>query len=260
MVSNKIISCPFCGRDYPFTKEFKYENGISYNIGNANRFFFDINRIMSDNLFYSPKAYEITITRCPYCHEDRLTVNSGQITIKGKQNGLYNFNEKTDSCLNMQIRPKSVHKCFPDYVPKAICEDYEEACSILALSPKAAATLARRALEGMILDYWEIPAKSKGNLKKEIAELEGKIPIDQWKAIDALRNLGNIGAHMENDTSVIIDIDPGEAEKLLILIEHLVDQWYIAKHNQKQLYDDIVGINNEKEQERKNASKAPAQN
>ncbi|HBM99276.1 MAG TPA: hypothetical protein DD413_07590 [Ruminococcus sp.] len=170
------------------------------------------------------------------------------------------FEPKSDQNLNTIIRPKSIHKTFPNYVPQAIYDDYIEACAILELSPKASATLARRALEGMILDFWEIPSKAKGSLKKEIDELQDKIPTSQWNAINALRNLGNIGAHMEKDVNLIVDIDAGEADKLLRLIELLIDQWYIAKHEQEQLYNDIININNNKQEERKNAGSIPAQN
>ncbi len=64
---------------------------------------------------------------------------------------------------------------------------------------------------------------------------------------------------MEKDTSTIVDIDPGEAEKLLMLIELLIEQWYAARHNEEDLYNNIVGINTEKEKERKNAGNTPAQ-
>lgn len=254
MVSNEIITCPFCGETYPFSTEFEYNNNLdnSCNIGNGNKCYFNIDGVFEINYKNSNRqsVYEATIARCPYCNEEYLQIKFGSIH-------LYNFKEEVDSQLINVIRPKSIHKVFPDYVPKAIRKDYEEACSILDFSPKAAATLARRALEGMILDYWQISAKSKGSLKREIDELQGKIPSKQWDAIDALRKLGNIGAHMENDTSVIVDIDPGEAEKLLMLIEHLVQQWYVARHEEEELYNKIVDINDEKEKERKNAGIAP---
>lgn len=243
MVSNEIINCPFCGEDYPFTTEFE----SCHNVGNGNRCLFGIDGSVTRNdLPHYKSVYEATITRCPYCKEEYLKIKHGEVVS-------YKFTEETDPKLIPNIRPKSIHKFFPDYVPQAIREDYEEACSILNLSPKAAATLARRALEGMILDCWQIPAKAKGSLKREIDELQGKIPPKQWDAVDALRKLGNIGAHMEINTSVIVDIDPGEAEKLLILIEHLVQQWYVARHEEEELYKNIVGINDAKENERKNA-------
>jgi hypothetical protein len=48
---------------------------------------------------------------------------------------------------------------LPDYIPEQIKDDYYEACSILNLSPKASATLARRCLQGMIRDFWGITKK-----------------------------------------------------------------------------------------------------
>ncbi|WCM86664.1 hypothetical protein [Acidovorax sp. NCPPB 3576] len=45
----------------------------------------------------------------------------------------------------------------------------------------------------------------------------------------AVKSVGNIGAHPEQDVNLIVDVDPGEAETLLQLI-HLLDiEWYVAK-------------------------------
>lgn len=148
---------------------------------------------------------------------------------------------------HMRIIPFSESKHFPEYIPKAILEDYEEACAIIDASPKAAATLARRCLQGMIRDFWEIKEK---NLNAEITALKNKIPASQWKAIDALRKIGNIGAHMEKDVDLIIDIDHGEAQKLIKLIEHLLEQWYVNRHDQEQLYLEIAEIDEDKQSKR----------
>lgn len=255
MVNQDVIICPFCGENYSFHIEYKrYEGGIERNVGNANKYYFNIiNCSTISHLYNAQSVYEISISKCPHCEEENIEIKS----CLSDQNKL---SYVLDKHLVKQIRPKSIHMTFPDYIPKAIYDDYTEACAILELSPKASATLARRALEGMILDFWKIPSKAKGSLKKEIDELQGKIPTSQWKAIDALRNLGNIGAHMEKDVNVIVDIDPGEADKLIRLIELLIQQWYIAQHEQEQLYNDIVDIDNNKQEERKNAGNIPAQN
>ena len=139
-------------------------------------------------------------------------------------------------------------KHYPDYIPEQIRKDYEEANLVLESSPKAAATLLRRCLQGMIHDFWDIHGK---NLNAEITQLKEKIPAAQWKAIDALRTVGNIGAHMEHDVNLIIDIDPDEARKLLLLLELLMDKWYIARHDEEQLLADIAGIAEVKSEQRK---------
>lgn len=56
---------------------------------------------------------------------------------------------------------------------------------------------------------------------------------------------------MKKDINLIVDIDSGEAEKLIKLIEHLLEQWYINRHEQEQLYADIIGIDEIKQIERK---------
>ena len=101
-----------------------------------------------------------------------------------------------------QLVPASQMKILPDYVPAAIVADYKEACLIAELSPKASATLSRRCLQGMIRDFWGV---SKGRLVDEIDAIKDKIDELAWNAIDGLRKMGNIGAHMEKDINVIVD-------------------------------------------------------
>jgi hypothetical protein len=129
-----------------------------------------------------------------------------------------------------QLLPESSAKVLPDYVPKVIREDYYEACRIRDLSPKASATLARRCLQGMIRDFYGI---SKGRLIEEIKALEEKVDQDVWESIEAVRAVGNIGAHMEKDINMIIDVEPEEAQLLISLIEQLVDEWYVARDERR---------------------------
>ncbi|HEY2933582.1 MAG TPA: hypothetical protein VGK99_17735 [Acidobacteriota bacterium] len=71
-----------------------------------------------------------------------------------------------------------------------------------------------------------------------------------WNAIDGIRKVGNIGTHMEKDVNVIVDVDPGEAEKLLRLIEVLVDEWYVRRENKKKRIADVTALAAEKDKER----------
>lgn len=135
----------------------------------------------------------------------------------------------------------------PEYIPDSIKSDYYEANAIVDLSPKASATLARRCLQGMIRDFWGITGKT---LFKEIEALESKIPADQWRVINGLRRLGNIGAHMESDVNTIVDIDPDEARKLLKLIELLFKDWYVQRHEREALYNEIIAADQEKQTQR----------
>jgi hypothetical protein len=122
--------------------------------------------------------------------------------------------------------PSSAAKHFPDYVPEAIRSDYAEACLIRDLSPKASATLSRRCLQGILRDFWDVKA---GRLVDEIDEIKDRVDGVTWKAIDAVRRLGNIGAHMEKDINTIVDVDPDEAGHLIRLVETLLKEWYIGR-------------------------------
>lgn len=147
------------------------------------------------------------------------------------------------------IFPHVECKHFPNYIPSQIRNDYEEGCAVIQESPKAAATLFRRCLQGMIHDFWKIYEK---NLNAEITQLKEKVSITQWEAIDGLRKIGNIGAHMESDVNLIIDIEPQEAQKLQKLIEVLLKQWYIDRHEEECLYAEIVQTAEDKEEQRNN--------
>jgi Domain of unknown function (DUF4145) len=133
--------------------------------------------------------------------------------------------------------PPSRAKTFPAYVPQAILDDYREACLIQDLSPKASATLSRRCLQGILRDFWKV---TPGRLVDEIDQIKDKVDPETWAAIDAVRKIGNIGAHMEKDISVIVDVDPNEAELLIGLVETLIREWYIAREERKNRMNAIV--------------------
>ena len=81
--------------------------------------------------------------------------------------------------------------------------------------------------------------------------VHSKVPAAQWKAIDGLRRIGNIGAHMDKDVSHIVDIDPGEAQKLIALTELLLRQWYVERYDAEELYDSIASLDASKQDARR---------
>ena len=212
---------------------------------------------------------------CPFCEHaqafyashDAVNNNSYCTSVAGPQGleessfTIHSFRCSNSACKRIAVTainrtsgkqidlvPQVVMKHYPNYISQQIRNDYEEANLILEASPKAAATLLRRCLQGMIHDYWGIYEK---NLNAEITALKDKVTQTQWAAIDGLRKMGNIGAHMEQDVNLIIDIDSDEARKLMRLIETLFGKWYIARHEEEQLFMDITSISDQKEAQRK---------
>ncbi len=150
------------------------------------------------------------------------------------------------------LMPSSHAKPQPDCVPEPLRIDYQEACAIRDLSPKASATIIRRCLQGMIRDFCGI---KKGRLIDEIKELRKRMEAgdaprgvhhDTVDAIDHVRGIGNIGAHMEKDINTIIEVDPDEAQRLIELTELLFEEWYEARYNREQRLIKIGAIAAEK--------------
>lgn len=91
----------------------------------------------------------------------------------------------------------------------------------------------------MIRDFWNI---TKSRLVDEIDALEGQIDATTWQAIDAVRKIGNIGAHMEKDINLIIEVDSEEAKLLIGLIEFLLDDWYVARYERDEHKKKIIAL------------------
>ncbi len=215
-------TCPYCGRQQSFSREKLTTNECGYLI--------DWNYAVRE--IYVNSDMTIYHILCSNGSCNKITVVA------------YNKEQKKQ----WDLIPENVYKQYPDYIPQQIRDDYQEACLIMDKSPKAAATLLRRCLQGMIRDFWGI---NENKLYDAISGLNGKVPAAQWKAIDGLRKLGNIGAHMEKDVDLIIDIEPDEAKKIQCLIELLLDKWYVARHDEEELYSSITETVDDKEEQRK---------
>ncbi len=163
------------------------------------------------------------------------------------------YSSQWDRGLNIQkwqLLPRSRAKVLPSYIPNPIQEDYYEACQIRDLSPKASATLARRCLQGMIRDFWNV---KKPTLREEIDVLKEKVDSDTWDSIDAVRSVGNIGAHMEKDINVIVNVDPGEAQLLIGLIEQLIDDWYVFREDRRKRTEELKKLADDKKAKKSNS-------
>ena len=104
----------------------------------------------------------------------------------------------------------------------------------------------------MIRDFCKI---SKGRLIDEIFELRKRVDAgtapagvtpESVQGIDDVRSIGNIGAHMEANIDLIVDVDEGEAEVLISLVETLFEEWYVARHERQQQFAKLAAIAAEK--------------
>lgn len=229
-------TCPHCNRDVTITSERMttswHTNKIDNSVGR---------HTLVGSFIVCPN---------PQCRKYTLTCSLFESHIEF---GLENLDKEID---RWNLIPPSSAKPFPNYIPHAILADYQEACLIRDLSPKASATLSRRCLQGIIRDYWEI---KPGRLYDEIDAIKDKVDPLTWDAIDAVRKVGNIGAHMEKDINLIVDVEPNEAELLINLIETLLRDWYITREERRARLMAISGIAADKERQRKGNSEEEEQ-
>jgi len=209
---------------------------------------FNTNKRLFDDTCWGRISYQVHAILCP--NPECRTPTLG-VAIRENQ-----VSEFPTVIKQWRLLPESRAISLPNYIPAVLREDYEEACKTVDVSPKASATLARRCLQGMIRDYWGI---KKSRLVDEIKALEDKVDPDTWQAIDAVRGLGNIGAHMEKDINLILSVEPEEAAALIELIEDLFQTWYVQRHERQQRRQRVVEIADAKKQVKDEAKSASAE-
>ena len=111
-------------------------------------------------------------------------------------------------------------------VPEKYAQDYREGCLVLVDSPKASAALSRRCLQQLLREEGGV---KPGNLSDEINQAIQALPHHLAEAVDAIRNVGNFSAHPTKNTSTleIVDVEPGEAEWCLEVLEGLFEFYFV---------------------------------
>lgn len=227
-------TCPYCNHDATLRYQDYDSGGNNFRIQNP-----------AEGHKYLSWLYVV----CPNseCRKYTLWVGISQLS--------YDDNDKSwevgELIRSWNLVPASRAKAFPDYVPKGILDDYSEACLIVDMSPKASATLSRRCLQGVIRDFWKV---KPGRLLDEIEEIKERTDPLTWDAIDSVRKVGNIGAHMEKDINVIVDVDPNEAQMLIELIETLIKDWYVGREERKNRLLTIKSIADKKKTQKESTA------
>lgn len=222
-MENFSWECPHCSRSTTITSNDMVRSRVYIDSKDKKS---EINKFFGISVFV-----EIIICPNPKCHKHSVYIAEYNTTKTYNNHQRQYHITNDDEIKKIQLSPDTKCKNFPDYVPIAVQNDYKEAVLISDLSPKASATLSRRCLQGILRDYWGVKPQKLFN---EINEVKDKIDSITWDAIDSTRKIGNIGAHMEKDIDLIIDVEPEEAKLLIHLIEVLIENWYIDSHEKKQ--------------------------
>ena len=107
-----------------------------------------------------------------------------------------------------------------------IAAEFQEAVAVLPVSETASAALARRCLQHVLTTKGGAGGRT---LSDQIDEVLPNLPAAIAENIDAIRTVGNFAAHPIKSTSTgeIVEVEEGEAEWLLDVLEELFDFYYV---------------------------------
>ena len=145
---------------------------------------------------------------------------------------------------NIVVYPKNIARSpISKEIPSEYTHEYLEAANVLQDSPKASAALSRRCLQHILREKAKLKVLHSetgkietinvkaGSLDSEIQQVldNGGLPSSISQGIDAIRVVGNFAAHpiKSKNTGGIVDVEEGEAEWNLDVIESLFDYYFV---------------------------------
>lgn len=141
----------------------------------------------------------------------------------------HEFEDTSSERVNQLLWPDSMERPVPEAVKTEapnVAEDFREAVAVLPKSKKASAALARRCLQSVITSKG---GATGGNLYQQIESVLDDLPTEIALNLDAVRQVGNFAAHeiKSEHTGEIAEVEEGEAEWLLDVLEELFDHYYV---------------------------------
>jgi hypothetical protein len=203
------IFCPYCSKSI----HFQSESTMAF--------------LTSDEGDTDETGFGFAAGFCPACEEMILIYLEGEYYCSS--NGyITNINLETATVQKIIYPQGRDQKELSEDIPKKYRGDYEEAAAVLPISAKASAALSRRCLQNILQNHLKIKKK---NLALEIEEFikTQQVPSIISEAVDAIRNIGNFAAHplKETNTGEIIEVENGEAEWLLEVLDLLFDFYFV---------------------------------
>jgi hypothetical protein len=177
----------------------------------------------------NPKSYiSIVAVKCPNC--EKAIISLDVMELIGTE-----F-EPTEQFVVYPLT--SGRSPIPQEVPENISRDYKEASLVLPFSPKSSAALSRRCLQTVLRNAGGTKSR---DLDKQIDEVLPHLPPYIAQNLDAVRHIGNFAAHEQKSqiTSLILDVEPGEAEWNLEILESLFDFYYVKPEIEKRRREEI---------------------
>jgi len=193
MVKDQIITCPHCGNKTPHEHKHTVESE---------------DKVFDEKGQSFPMSIYYVLVQCKTCQEVSMFLAGDWSDPSG--------------CLEEETLLYPEVKIFSDAaIPEAVKTSYNEAKKVIKMSPTAFVVLIRRALEYVCNDK-----KAEGdNLKTQLDYLVKKkiIPPTLAKMSNALRVLGNIGAHASN-----LEVNTDDVNNIDDFFAAIIEYVYIA--------------------------------
>ena len=165
-------------------------------------------------------------TDCPACERVILRlISSDEIVDESPVHSYSKLPGGTEHAV--LVRPKAANRLpVPAEVPLEYAKDYQAACLVIVDSPEASAALSRRCLQQILRDKGQV--RQPNNLARAIEEVVNnpRLPTDLADSLDAVRNIGD-HTNKSLNTGEIVEVEPGEAEWSLEVIELLFDYYFV---------------------------------
>lgn len=178
--------------------------------------------------------------KCPECHRLIVWLLNGDPLFEP---GSARFICISSARRVFLARPRNgARPVCPKEVPPAVGEDYNEACLVLADSPKASAALSRRCLQNVLVDAAKVKSR---DLYDQIEEVLAANSAPSYVAdkLHAVRVVGKIAAHgiKSQRTGEILPVEPHEAEWNLDTLESVFDFYYVQPRRHQEREDALNG-------------------
>lgn len=168
---------------------------------------------------------------CPHCHE--ATVFVAQLKMKP------NPSVTPNGLVGVSLAPGERKQVIPAHTkaprkfgnaPPDVLRLYSAACELVTVYLPAAGAVARKCLEAILrragYEQSTIAQQVEALAKEESREKQ--VSVRLVARLGVLREFGNFAAHEISSptTGEVIDVEPGEVDLCLVIIEELIDELY----------------------------------
>jgi hypothetical protein len=181
-------------------------------------------------------ACAVECVECPSCSGLHVIISVGELA-RGTD-GSVGINPASKR--GRVIYPTVGSADIPEPIPEPYDKYFREAIAIQSVSPNGSAMLSRRILELVLTNEYGIDDYSLSDKIEKFVEKD-EIPSLLRKTVDAVREVGNIGAHEQRDdeTGEIVDVAPEEADFLVEVVGDLLDHTFVKPEKYRRHKDRI---------------------